>query len=433
VIRNVFEKHGFLPVNTPSFENLQTLTGKYGEEGDKLIFKILNNGDYLKKADDSALNAKDSKALTPSISKKALRYDLTVPFARFVVMNRNDLTFPFRRYQIQPVWRGDRPGKGRYQEFTQCDADIIGSTSSLCELDLVQVFYEALTGLNVPDFTIHVNDRRILNAVAKSLGVKSDKMTDFTVAIDKYDKVGLDGVVLELQNRGFESVVGEGVCKLFEFNSTGTNSDVITSIRDLISGDVDGDNGLDDMVVLLDRASKDGIVEPYIRFDVMLARGLDYYTGAIFEVRVKDAPVGSICGGGRYDDLTGIFGWEGMSGVGISFGADRIEDVLEHFDKFPTFLDKTTDVLVTQTDASDVNAELLLVTALRKSGLTVELYPDPAKLKKQMKYADDRSIPYLVMFNPESRNQGSAILKQMDSGDQWEIAVSEIAEKVKNL
>jgi len=433
VIRNVFEKHGFLPVNTPSFENLQTLTGKYGEEGDKLIFKILNNGDYLKKADDSALNAKDSKALTPSISKKALRYDLTVPFARFVVMNRNDLTFPFRRYQIQPVWRGDRPGKGRYQEFTQCDADIIGSTSSLCELDLVQVFYEALTGLNVPDFTIHVNDRRILNAVAKSLGVKSDKMTDFTVAIDKYDKVGLDGVVLELQNRGFESVVGEGVCKLFEFNSTGTNSDVITSIRDLISGDLDGDNGLDDMVVLLDRASKDGIVEPYIRFDVMLARGLDYYTGAIFEVRVKDAPVGSICGGGRYDDLTGIFGWEGMSGVGISFGADRIEDVLEHFDKFPTFLDKTTDVLVTQTDASDVNAELLLVTALRKSGLTVELYPDPAKLKKQMKYADDRSIPYLVMFNPESRNQGSAILKQMDSGDQWEIAVSEIAEKVKNL
>jgi len=433
VIRNVFEKHGFLPVNTPSFENLQTLTGKYGEEGDKLIFKILNNGDYLKKADDSALNAKDSKALTPSISKKALRYDLTVPFARFVVMNRNDLTFPFRRYQIQPVWRGDRPGKGRYQEFTQCDADIIGSTSSLCELDLVQVFYEALTGLNVPDFTIHVNDRRILNAVAKSLGVKSDKMTDFTVAIDKYDKVGLDGVVLELQNRGFESVVGEGVCKLFEFNSTGTNSDVITSIRDLISGDVDGDNGLDDMVVLLDRASKDGIVEPYIRFDVMLARGLDYYTVAIFEVRVKDAPVGSICGGGRYDDLTGIFGWEGMSGVGISFGADRIEDVLEHFDKFPTFLDKTTDVLVTQTDASDVNAELLLVTALRKSGLTVELYPDPAKLKKQMKYADDRSIPYLVMFNPESRNQGSAILKQMDSGDQWEIAVSEIAEKVKNL
>jgi histidyl-tRNA synthetase len=433
VIRNVFEKHGFLPVNTPSFENLQTLTGKYGEEGDKLIFKILNNGDYLKKADDSALNAKDSKALTPSISKKALRYDLTVPFARFVVMNRNDLTFPFRRYQIQPVWRGDRPGKGRYQEFTQCDADIIGSTSSLCELDLVQVFYEALTGLNVPDFTIHVNDRRILNAVAKSLGVKSDKMTDFTVAIDKYDKVGLDGVVLELQNRGFESVVGEGVCKLFEFNSTGTNSDVITSIRHLISGDLDGDNGLDDMVVLLDRASKDGIVEPYIRFDVMLARGLDYYTGAIFEVRVKDAPVGSICGGGRYDDLTGIFGWEGMSGVGISFGADRIEDVLEHFDKFPTFLDKTTDVLVTQTDASDVNAELLLVTALRKSGLTVELYPDPAKLKKQMKYADDRSIPYLVMFNPESRNQGSAILKQMDSGDQWEIAVSEIAEKVKNL
>jgi len=433
VIRNVFEKHGFLPVNTPSFENLQTLTGKYGEEGDKLIFKILNNGDYLSKADDSALNAKDSKALTPSISKKALRYDLTVPFARFVVMNRNDLTFPFRRYQIQPVWRGDRPGKGRYQEFTQCDADIIGSTSSLCELDLVQVFYEALTGLNVPGFTIHVNDRRVLNAVAKSLGVTPDKMTDFTVAIDKYDKVGLEGVVLELKNRGFETQVGEGVCKLFEANSTGTNNDVISYVRDLINGDVDGVIGLDDMVVLLERASQDGIVEPNIRFDAMLARGLDYYTGAIFEVTVKDSPVGSICGGGRYDDLTGIFGWKGMSGVGISFGADRIEDVLEHFDKFPKSLNKTTDILVTHTDAGDVNAELILVTSLRKSGLTTELYPDPAKLKKQIKYADDRSIPFVVMFTPESRDIGSAILKKMDSGEQWELAVSEIAEKIKNL
>jgi histidyl-tRNA synthetase len=433
VIRNVFVKHGFLPVNTPSFENLHTLTGNYGEEGDKLIFKILNNGDYLKKSDNSALNARDSKALTPSISKKALRYDLTVPFARFVVMNRNDLTFPFRRYQIQPVWRGDRPGKGRYQEFTQCDADIIGSTSSLCEFDLVQVLHEALKGLNVPGFTIHINDRRVLSAIAKALGVGSDKLTDFTVAIDKYDKVGLEGVVLDLQNRGFVNKVGEGVCKLFEANSNGSNGEVISYVRDLISEDEGGLSGLEDMILLLERASKDNIEEPYIRFDAMLARGLDYYTGAIFEVRVKDSPVGSICGGGRYDDLTGIFGWKGMSGVGISFGADRIEDVLEHFDKFPKFLDKTTDVLVTHTDSENVDEELFIVSSLRKSGLVVELYPDPTKLKKQIKYADDRSIPYLVMITQDSRSNGCAILKQMESGDQWEIPMTEIAEKIKEL
>jgi histidyl-tRNA synthetase len=430
-IRKVFESHGFMPVNTPSFENLQTLTGKYGEEGDKLIFRILNNGDYLSKASTEALDARDSKALTPTISKKALRYDLTVPFARFVVMNRNDLTFPFRRYQIQPVWRGDRPGKGRYQEFTQCDADIIGSKSSLCELDLVQVFSEALTNLGVPDFTIHVNDRRILSALATSVGVSTDRLSEFTVAIDKYDKVGVQGVMDELGIRGFSNSVAEGVSKIFEANSSGNNSDVIAAIESVVSNDATGVEGLTEMKLLLSRTASDGIVQPQIRFDAMLARGLDYYTGAIFEVRVKGAPVGSICGGGRYDDLTGIFGWSGMSGVGISFGADRIEDVLEHFGKFPDFLELTTDVLIANMDESQLSEELELAGKLRSLGLAVELYPDTAKLKKQMKYADDKSIPYVAIIGEQERAEKVVTIKNMTSGEQWTLSEKDVIEKLR--
>lgn len=431
-IRKVFEKHGFLPVNTPSFENLQTLTGKYGEEGDKLIFRILNNGDYLAKANDEALANKDSKALIPSISKKALRYDLTVPFARFVVMNRNELTFPFKRYQIQPVWRGDRPGKGRYQEFTQCDADIIGSTSSLCELDLVQVFSEALTDLGVPDFTIHVNDRRILSALATSLGVDQDRLTDFTVAIDKYDKVGVEGVVKELQDRGFDDKVSSGVEGLFTANSKGSNAEVVEAIAAIVGENEVGCAGLNELKTLLSRSENGGIVEPNIRFDAMLARGLDYYTGAIFEVRVKDAPVGSICGGGRYDDLTGIFGWKGMSGVGISFGADRIEDVLEHFNAFPDFLDQTTNVLITLMDGDKVDEELALASNLRAAGYSVEVYPDAAKLKKQMKYANDRSIPFVVLIGEEERANSEATVKNMNSGEQSRLPLDRVIEALES-
>lgn len=431
-IRKVFERHGFLPVNTPSFENLQTLTGKYGEEGDKLIFRILNNGDYLAKANDEALNAKDSKALIPSISKKALRYDLTVPFARFVVMNRNELTFPFKRYQIQPVWRGDRPGKGRYQEFTQCDADIIGSTSSLCELDLVQVFSEALTDLGVPDFTIHVNDRRILSALASSLGVSQEKLTDFTVAIDKYDKVGVNGVVKELEDRGFDSSVSSGVENLFSANAKDSNNAVVEAIAEIVGENEVGLKGLSELKTLLSRSEKSGVVEPNIRFDAMLARGLDYYTGAIFEVRVKDAPVGSICGGGRYDDLTGIFGWSGMSGVGISFGADRIEDVLEHFKAFPDFLDQTTNVLITLMDSEKVDEELALASNLRSEGYSVEVYPDASKLKKQMKYANDRSIPFVVLIGEEERQNSEATIKNMNTGEQSRLPLDRVIEALKS-
>ena len=429
-IRSVFERHGFLPVETPSFENLKTLTGKYGEEGDKLIFRILNNGDYLSKANSEALISKDSKLLTPTISKKALRYDLTVPFARFVVMNRNELTFPFRRYQIQPVWRGDRPGKGRYQEFTQCDADIIGSNSSLCELDLVQVFSESLDALGVPGYTILINDRRILAAIAKSMGVDAERLTDWTVAIDKYDKVGLEGVIKELEVRGFDSGVSNGIKKLFEINSVENSLDVLSKLEVVIDGNKEGLQGVSEMRKLLTRASNDGIEAPEIKFDAMLARGLDYYTGAIFEVRVADSPVGSICGGGRYDDLTGIFGWSGMSGVGISFGADRIEDVLEHFNKFPGELDLTTDVLVTYMDAEDCDMELKLVSHLRTNGLAVEMYPDPVKLKKQMKYAGDRDIPYVILIGEEERKAEKVTLKNMSDGSQKLLLFNEVLDAI---
>ena len=429
-IRSVFERHGFLPVETPSFENLKTLTGKYGEEGDKLIFRILNNGDYLSKANSEALISKDSKLLTPTISKKALRYDLTVPFARFVVMNRNELTFPFRRYQIQPVWRGDRPGKGRYQEFTQCDADIIGSNSSLCELDLVQVFSESLDALGVPGYTILINDRRILAAIAKSMGVDAERLTDWTVAIDKYDKVGLEGVIKELEVRGFDSGVSNGIKKLFEINSVENSLDVLSKLEVVIDGNSEGLQGVSEMRKLLTRASNDGIEAPEIKFDAMLARGLDYYTGAIFEVRVADSPVGSICGGGRYDDLTGIFGWSGMSGVGISFGADRIEDVLEHFNKFPGELDLTTDVLVTYMDAEDCDMELKLVSHLRTNGLAVEMYPDPVKLKKQMKYAGDRDIPYVILIGEEERKTKKVTLKNMSDGSQKLLLFNEVLDAI---
>tara|TARA_B110000444_G_C18785877_1_gene569917 strand:- start:86 stop:1456 length:1371 start_codon:yes stop_codon:yes gene_type:complete len=429
-IRNVFVKHGFLPIETPSFENLQTLTGKYGEEGDKLIFKILNNGDYLSKADNTALESKDSKNLTPSISKKALRYDLTVPFARFVVMNRNELSFPFRRYQIQHVWRGDRPGKGRYQEFTQCDADIIGSTSSLCELDLVQVFFESLTDLGVPGFTILVNDRRILAAVAESMGVTEDKLTEWTVAVDKYDKVGIEGVKKELEKRGFSDRVITGIETLFEINSAPSSLDVLSKLSEVIKGNEKGEKGLMEIELLLNRAQNDGIVTPNIKFDAMLARGLDYYTGAIFEVRVANSPVGSICGGGRYDDLTGIFGLDGMSGVGISFGADRIEDVLEHFDQFPPNIDKTTDVLVTQMNSKTCDQELKLVSQIRSAGFSVELYPDASKLKKQIKYANDRNIPQVILIGEDERSAGMVTLKNMSDGTQMTLRAEEVLKNI---
>ena len=414
-LRAAFEARGFVPIETPAMESLATLTGKYGEEGDQLIFKLLNNGDFLAKAKDDTLAARDSKALSFQISKKALRYDLTVPFARFVTMHRNDLPMPFKRYQMQTVWRGDRPGRGRYQEFVQCDADIIGSTGILCELELVSLFDEALRALRVPGYRILVNDRRILAGIAASIGVGTDRLTDWTVAVDKQDKVGLDGVCDELERRGFDGGVLEGTRRLFGMTASG-----VAGMEALLAefNHPQVQEGVASLTSLWALATSEGIGEPELVFAPGLARGLNYYTGAIFEVQVVDAPVGSICGGGRYDDLTGIFGMPGVSGVGISFGADRIYDVLEHFDAFPPDLATDLDVLVLHMGEESLEAMLKAARRCREQGLRTEVYPDAAKLKKQFKYADDRQVPYVLVLGSDEVEAGTCTLRDMRSGEQ---------------
>jgi len=414
-LRSAFEARGFVPIETPAMESLATLTGKYGEEGDQLIFKLLNNGDFLAKAQDDTLAARDSKALSFQISKKALRYDLTVPFARFVTMHRNDLPMPFKRYQMQTVWRGDRPGRGRYQEFVQCDADIIGSTGILCELELVSLFDEALRALRVPGYRILVNDRRILAGIAASIGVGTDRLTDWTVAVDKHDKVGLDGVCEELERRGFDGGVQEGTRRLFGMTASG-----VAGMEALLAefDHPQVEEGVASLTSLWALATSEGIGEPELVFAPGLARGLNYYTGAIFEVQVVDAPVGSICGGGRYDDLTGIFGMPGVSGVGISFGADRIYDVLEHFGAFPPDLATDLDVLVLHMGEESLDVMLKAARRCRERGLRTEVYPDAAKLKKQFKYADDRQVPYVLVLGSDEVEAGTCTLRDMRSGEQ---------------
>lgn len=431
-LRHVFEAHGFVPIQTPSFENLSTLTGKYGEEGDQLIFKILNNGDYLAKADDTLLASKDSKALTPRISKKALRYDLTVPFARFVVMNRNELTFPFKRYQIQNVWRGDRPGKGRYQEFTQCDCDIIGSESTLCELELVQIFSEGLTALGVPGFRIQINDRRLLQALASLGGVTEAQFTDWTVAVDKLDKVGVDGVIREFAERGLPQSAAAQLPELVALRDHKDPMAALDALATLLEGQTSGETALASVRDLIARAVNTGVKLDTLRMDPLLARGLDYYTGAIFEVTVDEAPVGSICGGGRYDDLTGIFGWKGMSGVGISFGADRIEDVLNHFDAWPAMASDGLDAMVVQMEQGELPMELHATQALRAAGLSAELYPDPAKLKKQFKYANDRNVRWVLVLGESELASGQVMVKDMKEGVQEAMTVKEAVQKIQS-
>ena len=431
-LRHVFEAHGFVPIQTPSFENLSTLTGKYGEEGDQLIFKILNNGDYLAKADDALLASKDSKALTPRISKKALRYDLTVPFARFVVMNRNELTFPFKRYQIQNVWRGDRPGKGRYQEFTQCDCDIIGSESTLCELELVQIFSEGLTALGVPGFRIQINDRRLLQALASLGGVTEAQFTDWTVAVDKLDKVGVDGVIREFEERGLPQSAAAQLPELVALRDHKDPMAALDALATLLEGQTPGEAALASVHDLIARAVNTGVKLETLRMDPLLARGLDYYTGAIFEVTVDEAPVGSICGGGRYDDLTGIFGWKGMSGVGISFGADRIEDVLNHFDVWPAMASDGLDAMVVQMEQGELPKELQATLALREAGLSAELYPDPAKLKKQFKYANDRNVRWVLVLGENELASGQVMVKDMQEGAQEAMTVEQAVQKIQS-
>lgn len=424
-IRSVFERYGFEPIETPAMENLATLTGKYGEEGDQLIFKILNNGDFLVKADADALMTGNSKKLAFSISKKALRYDLTVPFARFVVMNQNELAFPFKRYQIQPVWRGDRPGRGRYQEFFQCDVDVVGSDSLLNEVELIHIFDDVLSELGLPEFHIHLNNRKVLAGIAEAAGV-IDQLTDLTIAIDKLDKIGREKVEEELKQRGFTD---EHLRRLEPlFGMEGSAFEQLSQLEQLLQSSAQGLKGIEELRTVVKHIEAAGLKKGTLVLDPTLARGLNYYTGAIFEVKVPNAPVGSICGGGRYDDLTGIFGLNNLSGVGISFGADRIYDVLDALELFPPDSERHTEIMFVNFGGDDEALILNTARRLREKSYRTEVYPDAAKLKKQLKYANDKGIPFVVLAGEEEMQRGVITLKDMRSGEQWELSPEALLE-----
>lgn len=412
-IQKVFVKYGFMPLETPSMENLSTLMGKYGEEGDKLLFKVLNSGDFLASlpADSSE---KGSGYAATKICEKGLRYDLTVPFARYVVQYQNEITFPFKRYQIQPVWRADRPQKGRYREFYQCDVDVVGSESLINELELIQIVSEVFKVLNI-NVLLKINNRKILYGIAETMG-HVDKMVDITVAIDKLDKIGLDAVKEELRERGIDE---KGISVLEPIlGLSGTNSEKLAQISSIISSSEIGMKGVEEVSTIL-RYVADLRVEIDLELDLSLARGLNYYTGAIFEVKAKDYAIGSICGGGRYDDLTGIFGLKNMSGVGISFGADRIYDVMLNLNLFPDTANITTEVLFLNFGGLSELVSLRLLSEIREEGVSAEIYPDAVKIKKQMDYANKRGIPYVVIIGENELETEVASVKKMDSGEQW--------------
>ena len=416
IIKSNFEKFGFQPIETPSFENSDTLMGKYGEEGDRLIFKILNSGDYLAKANVTHLENKDSTKLTSSISEKALRYDLTVPFARYVVQHQNEIEFPFKRYQIQPVWRADRPQKGRFREFFQCDADVVGSKSLWQEVELVQLYDTVFTTLGLEGVTIKINNRKILSGIAEVIGA-SDKLIDFTVALDKLDKIGEDGVKKEMIEKGIEEDAIRKVQPLFKF--TGSISEKIEKLSDLLSASNEGMKGVEELRFICDNVAKLGLSSAILDLDVTLARGLNYYTGAIFEVAPpKSVAMGSIGGGGRYDDLTGIFGLKNMSGVGISFGLDRIYLVIDELNLFPETVTATSKALFINYGDNEALYAMQAIQKLRASEIKVELYPDNAKVAKQFQHADKRGIPYAVIIGAQEMETNSYSLKNLSSGEQ---------------
>jgi histidyl-tRNA synthetase len=424
-IRKAFRIYGFSPIETPSFELSGTLLGKYGEEGDRLIFRILNSGEKMKKADLDALEQENLPRFANSLSEKALRYDLTVPFARFVVQHQNDLAFPFKRYQIQPVWRADRPQHGRYQEFYQCDADVVGSDSLLYELDFVQLFDEVLTNLNLPSFTIKINNRKILSGIAEVSG-SSEKLIDLTVAIDKLDKIGEEGVVKELEEKGFNEEAVDRIKPLFSF--TGSNDNKLKMMRAFLSQSEIGMKGIEELEFVLNQSLKLGLKRAELEFDVTLARGLNYYTGAIFEVKANGVKMGSICGGGRYDDLTGLFGMKGMSGVGISFGADRIYDVLTELNLFPEETSQGLTLLFVNFGEKEQAFCMKRVRELRDKGVACELYPTSAKLQKQMKYANDRNVKFVALVGENELKDHLIQVKNMTSGEQFQLSVDDLLE-----
>ncbi|MBR6283761.1 MAG: histidine--tRNA ligase [Muribaculaceae bacterium] len=425
-IREVFTLYGFQQIETPAMENLSTLMGKYGEEGDKLLFKILNSGDYLKDAPAEQLETRDSLHLTSKISEKGLRYDLTVPFARYVVQHRAELQMPFKRYQIQPVWRADRPQKGRYREFYQCDADVVGSDSLLNEVELLALINEVFCRLGVR-VVIKLNNRKILTGIAQVIDAP-DKLIDITVAIDKMDKIGLDGVNAELREKGLTEQALSTLQPLLTM--TGSNDEKIATLRSLLAESAEGQKGIDEMVYVLDHVAALNLPSQ-VMLDVSLARGLNYYTGTILEVKALDVEIGSITGGGRYDNLTGVFGMPGLSGVGFSFGADRIFDVLNALDLYPADTLAGARVLFINFGEQEAVTALGHIMKLRAAGISAELYPDAAKMKKQMNYANDRHTPYVAIVGEQEMEAGTIALKNMTTGEQRTVTIQELIEALK--
>ena len=427
-IKSVFRTYGFLPLETPAMENLSTLLGKYGDEGDKLLFKILNSGDFLSGVAPETLQDADANrnALSVKMCEKGLRYDLTVPFARYVVQHQNEISFPFRRYQIQPVWRADRPQKGRYSEVFQCDADIIGSSSLLNEVELIEIVAAVFKKLGIR-IALKMNNRKILYGIAETIG-HADKMTDITVAIDKLEKIGIEAVNEELLSKGISEQAVAALQPILSLN--GTNREKLRQLRAVIGGSETGTAGIDEMETIFGYVEALG-TELDIELDLSLARGLNYYTGAIFEVKAKDFAIGSICGGGRYDDLTGIFGMPGMSGVGISFGADRIYDVMCGLCLYPEEAGVTTRVLFLNFGEAEQPAALRAMKQLRAAGIPCEMYPDATKMKKQMEYANRRAIPLVVIIGSDELAAGNATVKNMATGEQQAVPLAELAARLQ--
>lgn len=423
-IKVQFQRFGFQPIETPSFENSETLLGKYGEEGDRLIFKILNSGDFISKVDDVTYSSKNSNSLAPKITDKALRYDLTVPFARYVVMHQNEIDFPFKRYQIQPVWRADRPQKGRFREFYQCDADVVGANSLLQEVEFIQLYDAVFTDLGLTGTTIKMNNRKVLSGIAEVIGAQH-LLVDFTVALDKLDKIGEGKVKEEMLSKGISTAAIQKANPLFQMR--GNAASQLEQLRELLEDSVIGLQGIQEMEEIISAVNTLGLRSAKLELDVTLARGLNYYTGAIFEVSAPEGvAMGSIGGGGRYDDLTGIFGLHDVSGVGISFGLDRIYLVLEELDLFPKSIGQSLQVLCLNFGTEEGLAALKLVSQMRTKGIKADMYPAATKVQKQFKYADKRNVPYVILLGAKELEENCYILKDMASGEQTTFKINDI-------
>ena len=428
-IRKTFEKFGFMPLETPAMENLSVLTGKYGDEGDKLLFKVLNSGDYLSKLNLDDQTISDSAQFSTRISEKGLRYDLTVPLARYVVMNRNDLTIPFKRYQIQPVWRADRPQKGRYREFYQCDADVIGTNSLICEAEIALMVHDAFTNLNLNDYVLKINSRKILEGMVEIAG-EHGMAESFFVSLDKLDKIGFDGVSDELKSKNFRESFIDTLADMVNFNGSGQAK--IEFLRSILKDSPVGLTGLSEVEKVFSYINSMVGEMSEVDFDFTLARGLSYYTGIIFEARALNVKIGSIGGGGRYDNLAGVFGWPEVSGVGFSFGIDRIYDVMDELGLFETQGIQSTKVLIANFEENAEKFTLRMLSKIRSSGINAEIYPDITKLKKQLAYANKKNIPYVLIIGSEEMKKAVVTLKNMVTGEQEEISIDTLLQKINN-